>query len=87
MFTRFDAIRTAIESRLVDDAAQAWRWISVRAMTLDAAFLTTWAAMPDDLKGALPSWLVPAIASAVLIVGIIGRLLKQKDHDHDAPRS
>lgn len=72
-------IRAKIEARLVDDARKSWRWISVRAMALDTAFLVTWATIPDDLKSALPSWLVPACASAVLVIGIVGRVIKQKD--------
>ena len=87
MFTQLDAIRKSIEAKLVDDAGKAWRWTSVRAMALDTAFLITWATIPDDLKAALPSWLVPVAASAVLVIGVIGRVLKQKDPDHDTPAS
>lgn len=72
-----------IKAHLVEDAGKWWRWISVRAMVLDTAFLVTWATIPDDLKAALPSWLVPLCASGVLVIGVVGRVFKQKDPDHD----
>lgn len=62
----------------IDDASRAWRWLSMQAMAIDTAFLVVWATLPDDLKTALPSWLVPAMAVFVLLVGMIGRIVKQK---------
>ncbi len=66
-----------IRAQLVDDIAHAWRWTSMRAMALNTAFLVVWATLPDDLKSALPSWLIPAMAIFVLCVGMVGRILKQ----------
>jgi hypothetical protein len=66
-----------LRARMIDDARHAWRWLSMRAMALDTAFLVVWATLPDDLKQALPSWLVPTMAVFVLCVGMIGRILKQ----------
>lgn len=66
---------------LTEDAGHAWRWISIRAMAIDSAFLISWATVPADLKAALPSWLVPMMAVFVLVVGMIGRVIKQGDKD------
>jgi len=63
--------------KLVDDAKQAWKWFSVQAMALTALFLTAWGSMPDDLKAAIPQWVVALVAVAVLILGIVGRLVQQ----------
>lgn len=67
-----------LKIELVDDAANAWRWLSMRAMALDAAFLLAWPTLPDDLKAALPSWLVTGSAVMVLFIGMVGRVIKQK---------
>lgn len=63
--------------RVVSDWRRAHKWISMQAMTGAAALLTTWGLMPDDLKQALPSWLVPMIAVLALGLGIGGRLIDQ----------
>lgn len=63
--------------RLVDDAKHAWRWFSVQAMAITALFMTVWGSMPDDLKAAIPQWVVALVAVAVLILGIAGRLVQQ----------
>tara|TARA_R110002074_G_C12558458_1_gene667605 strand:- start:802 stop:1017 length:216 start_codon:yes stop_codon:yes gene_type:complete len=67
-----------IKSHLVDDAKNAAKWFSMQSMGLVAAILGAWVAMPDDLKSALPEWLVPVVAIVVLALGAIGRLVKQK---------
>ena len=66
-----------IKSHLVDDARSAFKWFSVQSMGLVVVILGSWSAMPDDLKAALPGWLVPGLAIGVLVLGIIGRLVKQ----------
>lgn len=64
--------------KLVPYWKTAWRWLSMQAMTFNVAFLATWAILPDDLKSALPSWLVPFVAVAVLLIGIAGRMVHQE---------
>ena len=66
-----------IKSHLVDDAKNAAKWFSVQSMGFVTVLLGSWAALPDDLKSALPTWHVPVIAMVVLALGIIGRLVKQ----------
>lgn len=65
-----------------------WRHVtqffSVRALALQTAMLIAWAQMPDDLKQALPHWLLPTIAFFVLAVGTVGAMFKQKDIEHDS---
>lgn len=64
-----------------------WRLVthffSVRALALQTAMLVAWAQMPDDLKNALPHWLLPAIGGFVLFVGTLGAMFNQKDLHHD----
>lgn len=83
MLQRLTAIA---DEHLVPEWRKGWRFISVRAAALQAGVLIAWAQMPDDLKNALPHWLMPAIAGFVLFVGTCGAFLNQKnlksDGDH-----
>ena len=63
--------------KLVEDWRQAWRWFSVQAMGVATAFLAVWAVFPDDLKAVLPAGWTKAIAIAVLLIGLVGRLVQQ----------
>lgn len=63
--------------KLVDDAKQAWRWISVQCMVASAAIQGAWLYMPEDMKATLPDGLVPKVAMALLFVGVAGRLKDQ----------
>jgi anti-sigma-K factor RskA len=62
----------------VDDVKKAWRWISVQAMAAAVAVQGAWELLPDDMKAGIPPKLVTAITVALLVLGIAGRLVKQK---------
>lgn len=66
------------DAHLVPYWRRGWSFITVRAALLQAAVLIAWAQMPDDLKNALPGWLMPAIAGFVLFVGTAGAFINQK---------
>ncbi len=70
-------ILAAIQSRLVEDWRRAWRWFSVQAMAISAAVLGAWAVFPEDLKALLPSRAVQGLAAALLLIGIVGRVVDQ----------
>jgi HK97 family phage major capsid protein len=57
---------------------QAWRWFSLQAMALTAAIQAAWSAMPGELKQHVPAKAVTAVSIALLLLGIGGRLVKQK---------
>lgn len=63
--------------KLVDDAGKAWRWFSMQAMAWALAIQGAWAAMPEDMKTSIPAGLVHWITMALLVLGIVGRLVKQ----------
>ena len=63
--------------RLVEDWRQAWRWFSVQAIAIVTAFLAVWAVFPEDLKAVLPAGWTKAVAIAVLLIGLLGRLVQQ----------
>ncbi|MBC2768552.1 hypothetical protein [Pusillimonas minor] len=63
--------------KLVPDAKKGWTWRSVQAASLNTAILSTWVAMPDDMKVAIPEKWVLVTAIVVGFSGIIGRFIDQ----------
>lgn len=63
--------------RLVDDFKQGWRWFSVQAMALALAIQGAWEVIPDDMKASIPPALVTYTTLGLLVLGIVGRLVKQ----------
>lgn len=67
--------------RLVDGWKRSWTWFSTQAMTLALLVQGAWLAMPEDLRAAIkPSW-VFVIAIALLVLGIVGRMVDQSPPD------
>lgn len=66
------------DRHLVCDWRQAYRWFSIQAMAVTAAFLATWAMLPEDLKDAVPHKLVGAASILMLVLGVLGRLMGQQ---------
>ena len=62
---------------LVDDWKRAWRWFSVQSMAASVVLLGAWEGLPDELRQRLPHWLPHVLAMALLVLGILGRLVKQ----------
>ena len=67
--------------KLVRNARQAWRWLSVQIAAVSAITPAAWLAVPEDMRRAVPpEWL--AVAAIVLPVLIIaGRLIDQGGDD------
>ena len=65
--------------KLVPDAKNAWRWYSQRMMAIAAVLPFAWAQMPSDLRDRVPESMVPYLVAAVLIAGMIGRIIDQPD--------
>lgn len=66
------------EIELVPDWKRFPKWISARTHSINAAFLTTWALLPEKFQSALPIWAVIGIAVALLVFGMVGSLIDQK---------
>lgn len=58
---------------------QAWRWLSIHAMTLGLAVSAAWVAIPDDLRASVPGWSAASLTGVLMVLGILGRLVKQSD--------
>lgn len=63
--------------KLIDNWNKAHRMLSVQAMALAAAIQGAWPAVPEDLKATLPPSLVHWVSVALLVAGILGRLVDQ----------
>ena len=64
--------------KLIEEWRLAWRWFSMQAMVCVAAIQGSWAAVPDDLKRHFPARLVTVLSVGLLVLGIGGRLVKQR---------
>lgn len=66
--------------RLVKNARSAWRWFSVQAMAVAIALQGAWNAMLEitpDLAARIPAGAIDTLSVAVLILGVVGRLVDQ----------
>ncbi|WP_450103976.1 DUF7940 domain-containing protein [Roseicitreum antarcticum] len=50
-------------------------------MTIAAAIQGAWLALPPDMLKAVPDWAVQAATGALLLSGIVGRLIDQGGGD------
>lgn len=67
--------------KLVNDWRRSWRWFSMNCMTLAAAIQGAWIYVPDDMRTTVPVWLVSSVTIGLLILGVIGRLVKQGEKE------
>jgi len=65
--------------KFVDDARRWWRWISMQAMGAAFALQGAWVFIPDDLKARAGDDTAAWVTGALLVLGMIGRLVKQGD--------
>lgn len=65
--------------KLVKDWRNAWKWISVNAMISAGAVQGAWLQIPDDMKANIPQKLVSSLTIGLLLLGVLGRLIKQGD--------
>jgi hypothetical protein len=63
--------------RLTEDWKDAWKWFSVQLPIVNTAFLATWAVLPAKFQDILPVGVVIGIAVALLIAGVVGRVINQ----------
>lgn len=62
--------------KLVDDANQAWRWISMRIAIIGAALPPIWLGLPDDWKAAVPKWAI-LVFTIIYLAVMAGRVIDQ----------
>ena len=63
--------------KLVDDAKNAWSWVSMWCMTIAGAVQGAWMFLPDEMKASVPANIVQWVTGGLLVLGVAGRLVKQ----------
>ncbi|WP_062560379.1 hypothetical protein [Paracoccus aminovorans] len=63
--------------KLVSDWRRVWRYYSTQAMAIAATVQLTWAQLPDDMRASVPPHIVSYATGALLVLGVIGRLVDQ----------
>jgi hypothetical protein len=63
--------------KLVDNAKDALTWFSVQCMLVAGALQAGWEFLPDDLKSSLDPSTVKTVTVVLLVLGVVGRLVKQ----------
>lgn len=63
--------------KLISNWSKFYRMASIWAMTLAGAVQTTWEMLPPDMKSAIPPSVAYGLTMALLIFGIVGRLVVQ----------
>ena len=67
--------------KLIPDWNKSWTYYSQVAMGIAVAIQATWAAMPVDLREAVPDDMLPYITGTILVFGIVGRVVDQGSSD------
>lgn len=69
--------------KLVDNWRNWWKWLSMHAMIGATAIQGAWMQVPEDMKQHVPAYLVSGATIALLVLGIVGRLIKQPEKEKD----
>lgn len=62
---------------LVEDWKQCWKWFSTQAMAIAVAIQGTWMFIPEEMKSSLPKDVISYVTMALLVLGVLGRVVKQ----------
>ena len=67
--------------KMIPEWRRAWRMFSVQAMVASSAIQGTWLALPPDMRSTIDGGVVSALTIAMLVLGIVGRLVYQGIED------
>jgi len=59
------------------------RMLSMQAMGAATALQLTWQNLPDDMRAAMPHQVLTGCTVALLVLGMVGRLVKQPNVSED----
>lgn len=65
--------------KLIPNWRRAWRMFSVQVPAINAAFIATWASIPEKFQDAYPLRWALATVLVLLVLGVVGRLVKQPE--------
>ena len=67
--------------RLIENASSWWKMFSMQAQVVNTALLVSWQTLPASLQTILPVEYLLVIAVGLLVLGMVGRLVKQDNLD------
>jgi hypothetical protein len=72
---------------LIPNWRKAFRMFSIQAMSAAILVQSVWGTLDSDMRASIPVWCVRALTVALLLLGIVGRLVDQPKVQHapDAP--
>lgn len=62
---------------LIPNWRRSWRMFSQQSLATALALQGAWLSIGDDLKASIPAEWVTYITMAILVLGFVGRLIKQ----------
>jgi hypothetical protein len=62
---------------LVEDWKKAWKWLSMQGMAVALTVQGVWITLPDDWRASLDNKVVAGITMVCLVIGVVGRFVKQ----------
>ena len=65
--------------KLIEGWKSAYRFLSVQAMVVAGAIQGAWLFVPDDLRASIPQTWLQGITITLMVMGVAGRLVKQKE--------
>lgn len=71
--------------RFIDEARSWWKMFSIHAMAAAIAIQGAWDAAPPSMVAGLPAGIVQKVTIVLLVLGILGRLVKQDSVGNSAP--
>lgn len=63
--------------KLVDNARNWYKMFSIQAQIVAGGILGSWSMIPESLRANIPQNVVIGVAITLLVLGVIGRLIKQ----------
>jgi len=63
--------------KLISNWKDSWKWFSTQAMLLAVAVQGAWDYIPADMRASLPDGFVTWATMGLLVLGIIGRTIRQ----------
>lgn len=70
-----------VKGCLIPNWCKAWRFVSMQAMTAALILQGAWQALDADMRASLAPGVVQWLTIGLLVVGIVGRLVKQPKVD------
>lgn len=68
---------------LIPDWRCAPKFISVQSDIITVAVASAWLVVPDDMRAAVPDYILAACAIALAVFGAVGRIIKQNFKGRD----